>query len=606
MRIEKVHIKGFRNYDDVVVELGEKTLVFGPNDSGKTNFLYALRILLDPSLSARDFELTASDFNCASNPDRVEITATLCDVHEDCLISAFGGKLADGKTVIGYTCGRDGDYTFLVGNEITDIEPVQSRPYIKHLALEYVNSARDAARFLKRSQAALLEAARNNRNENDVRDDDASIKGIQDSLESLNDGISGLHYIANALKSVNDEMVRMSALSEVAYCMVRHVPAVRNFLHARYTAVFIDEYQDCGLAQHMLFRELVGLGIRGVAFGDMDQAIFAYDGRSSAYLNELISDPRFMTFEITENHRCHRSIVDYSLKLLDAQASSRACRDKRVVLVKVSGDERSIARTIREHLDVISERYGVGYRNEFALLFASNKMLERYAGLLGLPSKTVISTKLDVGFSQSRIFFRELLGFLYSCDYVGDFLDRYFPVNQLPRVRFKANDLLQALRDAPDDSWSDFYDSFCSLEELCLGDVVDPEARIDLGEVLSDLDVLRGGFRPAREDEVNLLTYHKAKGLEFDVVFCLDCYKYIMPPYKYEAQDYDAYRQSLNMHYVGLTRARKVCYIPLAAWRHNAMGNTKQAIPSEFLQKPGLMNLRREVHWDAGNAEDDV
>ena len=398
----------------------------------------------------------------------------------------------------------------------------------------------------------------------------------------------------------------VSALSEVAYCMVRHVPAVRNFLHARYTAVFIDEYQDCGLAQHMLFRELVGLGIRGVAFGDMDQAIFAYDGRSSAYLNELISDPRFMTFEITENHRCHRSIVDYSLKLLDAQASSRACRDKRVVLVKVSGDERSIARTIREHLDVISERYGVGYRNEFALLSASNKMLERYAGLLGLPSKTVISTKLDVGFSQSRIFFRELLGFLYSCDYVGDFLDRYFPVNQLPRVRFKANDLLQALRDAPDDSWSDFYDSFCSLEELCLGDVADPEARIDLGEVLSDLDVLRGGFRPAREDEVNLLTYHKAKGLEFDVVFCLDCYKYIMPPYKYEAQDYDAYRQSLNMHYVGLTRARKVCYIPLAAWRHNAMGNTKQAIPSEFLQKPGLMNLRREVHWDAGNAEDDV
>lgn len=398
----------------------------------------------------------------------------------------------------------------------------------------------------------------------------------------------------------------VSALSEVAYCMVRHVPAVRNFLHARYTAVFIDEYQDCGLAQHMLFRELVGLGIRGVAFGDMDQAIFAYDGRSSAYLNELISDPRFMTFEITENHRCHRSIVDYSLKLLDAQASSRACRDKRVVLVKVSGDERSIARTIREHLDVISERYGVGYRNEFALLSASNKMLERYAGLLGLPSKTVISTKLDVGFSQSRIFFRELLGFLYSCDYVGDFLDRYFPANQLPRVRFKANDLLQALRDVPDDSWSDFYDSFCSLEELCLGDVADPEARIDLGEVLSDLDVLRGGFRPAREDEVNLLTYHKAKGLEFDVVFCLDCYKYIMPPYKYEAQDYDAYRQSLNMHYVGLTRARKVCYIPLAAWRHNAMGNTKQAIPSEFLQKPGLMNLRREVHWDAGNAEDDV
>lgn len=214
MKIEKVHIKGFRNFDDVVVELGEKTLIFGPNDSGKTNFLHALRILFDPSLSARDFELTTSDFNCRTNPDRVEITATLCDVREDCLISVFGGNLDEGRTDVGYTCNREGDYKFLVGNEKAGIEPVQSRFYIKHLVLEYVNSTRDASRFLKRSQTALLEAARNSRNEDDAHDDDDSIKEIQNSLESLNDGISGLHYITNALKSVNDEMARMSALNE--------------------------------------------------------------------------------------------------------------------------------------------------------------------------------------------------------------------------------------------------------------------------------------------------------------------------------------------------------------------------------------------------------
>ncbi len=398
----------------------------------------------------------------------------------------------------------------------------------------------------------------------------------------------------------------VSALSEVAYCMVRHVPAVRGFLRARYKAVFIDEYQDCGLAQHMLFMELVGLGIRGVAFGDIDQAIFAYDGRSSAFLNELIADPRFRSFEITENHRCHRSIVDYSLRLLGAQAPSHAYQDKRVVLVKVSGDESNIANAIREHLDVISERYGVDRRNEFALLSTSNKMLERYAELLRIPSKIVVSTKLDAGFSRSRLFFRELLAFLYSGGYVGEFLDRYIPAEQMSRARFTANDLLQALKDTSDDSWNDLYDSFCKLEELCLGDADDPKAHVDLGELLSNVDELRGGFRPAREDEVNLLTYHKAKGLEFDAVFCLDCYRYIMPPYNYENKDYDAYHQSLNMHYVGLTRARKVCYIPLADWRHNARGKTMEAIPSEFLQNPGLMSFRREVRWSTGNAEDDV
>lgn len=389
----------------------------------------------------------------------------------------------------------------------------------------------------------------------------------------------------------------VSALSEVAYCMVRHVPAVRSFLHARYKAVFIDEYQDCGLAQHMLFMELVSLEIRGVAFGDIDQAIFAYDGRSSAFLNELIADSRFRSFEITENHRCHRSIVDYSLRLLGAQTPSHIHQDKRVVLAKVSGDESNIANAIREHLDEIAERYGVDHRNEFALLSTSNKMLERYAGLLRIPSKIVVSTKLDAGFSRSRLFFRDLLVFLYSGGYVGEFLDTYIPAEQMSRARFTANDLLQDMKNTSDDSWNGLYDSFCKLEELCLGDADDPKAHIDLGELLSNVDELRGGFRPAREDEVNLLTYHKAKGLEFDVVFCLDCYKFLMPPYNYENQDYDAYRQSLNMHYVGLTRARKVCYIPIADWRHNAKGKTMEAIPSEFLQKPGLMNLRRELRW---------
>lgn len=398
----------------------------------------------------------------------------------------------------------------------------------------------------------------------------------------------------------------VSALSEVAYCMVKHVPAVRSFLHARYKAVFIDEYQDCGLAQHMLFMELVSLGIRGVAFGDIDQAIFAYDGRSSAFLNELIADSRFRSFEITENHRCHRSIVNYSLRLLGAQTPYHIHQDKRVVLAKVSGDESNIANAIREHLDEIAERYGVDHRNEFALLSTSNKMLERYAGLLRIPSKIVVSTKLDAGFSRSRLFFRDLLVFLYSGGYVGEFLDRYIPAEQMSRARFTANDLLQDMKDTSDDSWNGLYDSFCKLEELCLGDADDPKAHIDLGELLSNVDELRGGFRPAREDEVNLLTYHKAKGLEFDAVFCLDCYKFLMPPYKYENQDYDAYQQSLNMHYVGLTRARKVCYITLADWRHNAMGKTMEAIPSEFLQKPGLMNLRREEHWGTANEEDDA
>ena len=41
MRIEKIHIKGFRNFEDEEIFFQPKTLIIGANDVGKTNLLYA-------------------------------------------------------------------------------------------------------------------------------------------------------------------------------------------------------------------------------------------------------------------------------------------------------------------------------------------------------------------------------------------------------------------------------------------------------------------------------------------------------------------------------------------------------------------------------------
>ena len=67
MKLEKIHIKGFRNFDDVEVYLQEKTLIIGANDVGKSNLLYAFRLLFDKTLSENDLELNDSDFNVYSN-----------------------------------------------------------------------------------------------------------------------------------------------------------------------------------------------------------------------------------------------------------------------------------------------------------------------------------------------------------------------------------------------------------------------------------------------------------------------------------------------------------------------------------------------------------
>ena len=75
MRLEKVRIKGFRNFDDTEVTFQKKTLIIGANDVGKSNLLYALRILFDKTISEHDLELTESDYNAYSSTDTIEITA---------------------------------------------------------------------------------------------------------------------------------------------------------------------------------------------------------------------------------------------------------------------------------------------------------------------------------------------------------------------------------------------------------------------------------------------------------------------------------------------------------------------------------------------------
>ena len=61
MRISKIHIKGFRNFNNEEITFQNKNLIIGANDVGKTNLIYCLRLLFDKTISERDLELSDSD-----------------------------------------------------------------------------------------------------------------------------------------------------------------------------------------------------------------------------------------------------------------------------------------------------------------------------------------------------------------------------------------------------------------------------------------------------------------------------------------------------------------------------------------------------------------
>ena len=71
MKFKSIKIKNFRNFDAIEVDIGNKNVFFGMNDIGKTNFLYALRYMLDRDIRRRD--LIDSDFHKRNTLTNIEI-----------------------------------------------------------------------------------------------------------------------------------------------------------------------------------------------------------------------------------------------------------------------------------------------------------------------------------------------------------------------------------------------------------------------------------------------------------------------------------------------------------------------------------------------------
>ncbi|SES19472.1 ATP-dependent nuclease [Lentzea albida] len=62
MRIECIRVTNFRNLADLCVAIQPGTVIVGENRAGKSNLLYALRLVLDPTLSPSDRHLGREDF----------------------------------------------------------------------------------------------------------------------------------------------------------------------------------------------------------------------------------------------------------------------------------------------------------------------------------------------------------------------------------------------------------------------------------------------------------------------------------------------------------------------------------------------------------------
>ncbi|HHF0928359.1 TPA: ATP-dependent endonuclease [Pseudomonas aeruginosa] len=87
MRISRVRLVNFANFSDVDVETGDSIVIVGENKVGKSNFIRALQLILDPGLSERDRQLGLEHFWDGLGADKlgetIEVSVDLTDFTDD-------------------------------------------------------------------------------------------------------------------------------------------------------------------------------------------------------------------------------------------------------------------------------------------------------------------------------------------------------------------------------------------------------------------------------------------------------------------------------------------------------------------------------------------
>ena len=144
----------------------------------------------------------------------------------------------------------------------------------------------------------------------------------------------------------------------------------------------------------------------------------------------------------------------------------------------------------------------------------------------------------------------------------------------------------------------EFPELFKEIADIVLEKYQEGSAQTHLKTVLES-EKLTESYKPLKKDEVVIMTLHKAKGLEFDVVYHLNMNEFEIPFKKFENRVaiYPDEEQDLDLHYVGITRARKLCVLITNTTRHNRFDEAKNSDPSVFLSRNGVEKMRKNYTY---------
>lgn len=428
----------------------------------------------------------------------------------------------------------------------------------------------------------------------------------KDDFEWFNRNLSLNQIEEDQINTLKTYFLRGSILIETIGVLANFIftnsISCQNYIKSRYKYIYIDEYQDSGFEQHQIFLKIQNLNIKSIAVGDLNQSIYAFSGKDAKYLEELTKKPSFKYFKLDKNHRCHPSIINYSNFLLNSKTELIPVEPNFIFFHRVEGNEKNIAMWLDEKIDSIQKAFKIEKRNQIAILTRTSRTGEIINVELKELHKLSISNELDTNLNVWSAIFSNLLHFIYDDNFkfidVIEIFTSYdrFSSSELKRLS-EAKKVIERLITTKNFDNERVIKVFKTIASIVAPNSENTESVDLLTSVLNNPIELKS-YEPANENEVNILTIHKSKGLEYDFVFHLDLYEWVFPNKRpgpnndFNNPVFGDWKQDLNLHYVGITRARKGCFFISSTKRTNNEGSTKNGKDSEFIWVEGIEDLR--------------
>ena len=363
-------------------------------------------------------------------------------------------------------------------------------------------------------------------------------------------------------------LIDFEDLLELAVRMYDEDPNARAAFQERYQAFTVDEYQDVNLLQQSLLERWVGDRDDLCVVGDDYQSIYSFTGATPEYLLGMPERfPGALVVRLEENYRSTPEILSTANRLVPELGGSE--KVLRAVLPSgpepltlVQPDRQTEAEFIVSQVRRLAGE-GVPYE-EMAVLYRLNARSEDYEeafALAGIPFQVRGAAFIRRQAAQRTI---RMLRDRRDASAIG-------AVTEAVRKQGWTAHPASGLGDEELTRQADLSRLLSLVEQLPPGSSV--------ADFLRDLEARFSAETQGRG--VELLTYHRAKGLEWEAVFLPRLEEKELPYGK--AMRGDRLAEERRLFYVGMTRAKRSLTI---TW-------TAGAKPSRFLAELGVVGAAR-------------